>query len=300
MIMLTPEKLPVSVYRWDDVDAPKLDRTANCVSTIFKACLVTGYGTKQGAGWSMPFEDLQAGVKVFRPPVSAEQDFYLRLSQDSGRELTAQVYLNMTDINTGDLKLQCNTSFKYAKTVISGKWILIATQRHFWFLTEQFMNSDELNRRAVFFTCGDTVKNDVSGEKAIILHHSGGTFNESYSLYDSPLSATQNTSGDQTKLAIKVYIPSTQVVYSIYANSAFNGSTNFSDALYASPLFISVNKKIYQLAGIYASSKGGVDSNFTIVDASFDNDDKRLITFSMSSTDSYYSNFLFDTLRVTY
>ena len=174
MSFVNPEKLPVSVYRWDDENAPKLDKSAGCVSTILKACLVTGYGTKQGAGWTMPYEDLQAGVKVLRPPVSAEQDFYLRLSADNGSELTAQVYTAMSNINTGDLKLQCNTAFKYATAEITGKWLLLATTRGICFFNAlNVQGGSDNTRTGAYFLCGDTAKNSI-GDKGIYLKHSGG------------------------------------------------------------------------------------------------------------------------------
>lgn len=175
MSFINPEKIPVKVYRSTDQDAPRLDRTPNCVATIFKACLVTGYGDKQGAGWTMPFEDTNNGIKVLRPEVSAEQDFYLRLSNDTGQEITAQVYLNMSDENTGDLKLQCATPFKYAIGNKTGeKWVLIACNRAFWFIYE---TADRIlkTQSATYFYCGDTAKNSI-GDRAIYLKHTGGTW----------------------------------------------------------------------------------------------------------------------------
>ena len=300
MSVINQVRLPVKVYRWDDDNAPKYDKSPNCLATIFKACLVTGYGSKAGAGWSMPFEDMQAGVKVLRPPLSAEQDFYLRLSNDTGTQLKATVYLNMTAADTGEIKLQSDTDFYYAKANISGKWLMLATDRQVWFLTEQHYQPEKINKAGTFFVCGDTAKNEITGEKAIILHHSGGTFNQSYALYDSPLSLTPNMSAGMSKIPIKVYLASDNTVSSLNAISTFDGNNNLTNDLYTSPLFFIINKKIYQIPGVYASSKGGVDNNFTMLNTNFDGEDKTLITFSMSSSDSYYSNFLFDTLRIAY
>ena len=157
MSLLTPERVPVKVYRWDDEGAPVFDKTPNCMATIFKACLVTGYGDKEGAGWTMPFEDTSAGVKVLRPEIGPHTDFYLRLSEDAGTEMAAQVYLNMTDANTGDLKLQCNSAFKYGGNNTSGKWILIASPRGFWFTNEHaYQTNVSLNKSGSFFYCGHT------------------------------------------------------------------------------------------------------------------------------------------------
>lgn len=173
MSLLTPVKVPVEVYRWDDVGAPVLNKTAGCMMNIFKSCLVTGYGTKAGAGWTMPFGDA-AGVKVLRPEVGAETDFYLRLSADTGSKMSAQIYLNMTDTDTGDLKLQCNSPFKYGVCEnVSMRWLLVASSRGVWFFNEQSFNLSlvPLSRSGTYFYSGDVSAND--GEKAVYLHHSG-------------------------------------------------------------------------------------------------------------------------------
>lgn len=57
MSLLIPYRYPVKYYSWQDADAPQLANADGVIKTILKACLVTGYGDKQGAGWEMPFED---------------------------------------------------------------------------------------------------------------------------------------------------------------------------------------------------------------------------------------------------
>ena len=36
MSLLTPERVPVKIYRWDDASAPLLNKTAGCMQNIFK------------------------------------------------------------------------------------------------------------------------------------------------------------------------------------------------------------------------------------------------------------------------
>lgn len=177
MSLLTPVKVPVKVYRWDDAGAPALDKTAGCMMTIFKACLVTGYGTKDAAGWTMPFEDMTAKVKVLRPEVGPHTDFYLRCSADNGSQMTAQVYLNMTAQNKGTLKLQCATPFKYGYTSESNQWVLVASPRGFWFFSA---TSDSHQMGGHYFFVGDMMAM-ASGERPLYLQHTGGTASNSYS-----------------------------------------------------------------------------------------------------------------------
>lgn len=59
MSFLNPVNEPVLMYSSMDDQAPKINyaaRAAGDVKTVLKACLVTGYGTKQGAGWSIQNE----------------------------------------------------------------------------------------------------------------------------------------------------------------------------------------------------------------------------------------------------
>lgn len=50
MSILTPIRYPVKVFYSTDTVAPQLDRQPNCLQVILKACLITGYGEKTGAG----------------------------------------------------------------------------------------------------------------------------------------------------------------------------------------------------------------------------------------------------------
>lgn len=61
--MFNTQRVPVTVFRWDDEGAPQVESAAGSVKTILKACLVTGYGEgnkrKDGLGWEMAFEKAQ-------------------------------------------------------------------------------------------------------------------------------------------------------------------------------------------------------------------------------------------------
>lgn len=57
MSLRNPVKYPVKYYSWQDANAPQLTDADGVIKTILKACLVTGYGSKAGAGWTALFED---------------------------------------------------------------------------------------------------------------------------------------------------------------------------------------------------------------------------------------------------
>ncbi len=248
MSFINPEKVPVTVYKWDDEDAPRLDRSPNCVATIFKACLVTGYGSKQGAGWTMPYEDTNAGVKVLRPAISPEQDFYLRLSADDGQQITTQVYLNMTDVNTGELKLQCDTPFKYAIQDKTGeKWVLVACGRAFWFFHETAKRTIA-TQSGTYFYCGDTAKN-TAGDKAIYLKHTGGT----WSIYDTDRYDILSVNMGGGAVYGKLLNTKTQLVRDILPISIFNGQNKYSTHNILAPVLLMIDGEIWTLPAFVPS-----------------------------------------------
>lgn len=73
MSLQQPIRYPVSYYSWQDKNAPELVDADGCIKTILKACLVTGFGDKAGAGWTALFEDdsrivLRRPLRTGNPP----------------------------------------------------------------------------------------------------------------------------------------------------------------------------------------------------------------------------------------
>ena len=73
MSLRNPVKYPVKYYSWQDNQAPQLSDADGVIKTILKACLVTGYGSKAGAGWTALFEDayrivLRRPLRTGNPP----------------------------------------------------------------------------------------------------------------------------------------------------------------------------------------------------------------------------------------
>lgn len=73
MSLRNPVKYPVKYYSWQDNQAPQLSNVDGVIKTILKACLVTGYGSKAGAGWTALFEDayrivLRRPLRTGNPP----------------------------------------------------------------------------------------------------------------------------------------------------------------------------------------------------------------------------------------
>lgn len=257
MSLLTPVKVPVKVYRWDDAGAPALDKTAGCMMTIFKACLVTGYGTKEGAGWTMPYEDAAAAIKVFRPEVSPHTDFYLRCYEDTGRKMRADIYLNMTDVNSGDKIISPQTPFNYS-TSDTVKWVLIATSRGIWFFAEHG------SKTGFYITLGDTAQNSL-GNRDFYYKCTGGNLQVGASgsafYYHASIFETSGAPSSGTNIYIYDGILATEL---LTATSMFKGiSIDSSDTL-ASPVYLKINNR---LLSIHAFASSNLDSNvFDVLD----------------------------------
>ncbi|WP_198332385.1 hypothetical protein [Psychrobacter aquimaris] len=81
MSVLTPEQHTVKYYSSRDADAPQISNVDGAIKTIIKACLVTGYGTKEGAGWLNLYEDdvrivLRRPLRTGNPPDIKVSNFY--------------------------------------------------------------------------------------------------------------------------------------------------------------------------------------------------------------------------------
>lgn len=235
MSFLTPVKVPVKVYLSTDKDAPKLDRTPNCVATILKACLVTGYGDKQPAGWSLAFEDNPKGVKVLKPADSPHKPFVLKLSADTGTTLKPEIYNDTEQAQTGTPILHFSNrvwsyGLNYYRT--NGRWMVVACDRAFWLFYEAGQGT--LNKNGVYLYCGDTAQN-TQGERAITMVH---TFSWGIVYGSSEIQA----------------VISNKTTANVRPTSYFDGITNLSANALLSPTFLRHEQEIFGLPVFMASN----------------------------------------------
>ena len=96
--------MTVTVYASTDTSAPTLTNANGSMNALLYACLVTGYGSKSGAGWARPFTgtDLAAFLQG-----AGGHGCYLRVldgtSDGTGRRVNLRGYEDMTDVSTGTL-----------------------------------------------------------------------------------------------------------------------------------------------------------------------------------------------------
>lgn len=165
-------EMPAILYLSSDDDAPAL--TKSNLSLILKACLVTGYGSKPGAGWTMPHEDAAAGKRVFAPTKTGELDSYLLVHDQNGQSRIA-AWRDYAAIDNAPPALELATPYKHGQgRQWSGRWAVIATARGVVMWVEDGYNAAQPGMMLYY---GDTSSTD-NGSRALILAHSGGDYSD--------------------------------------------------------------------------------------------------------------------------
>lgn len=130
--------LPVTVYRWDDAGAPQLTNgKPSEIIAILKKCLVEGYGTKAGAGWSVAFENAAAFKIAFRNSTTEASGGFVQFWSVLG-----------TDTDSGNMRFRGAKSMTALDVFVNAQyqkqfniapnidyWVLIATSAGFWFIS---------------------------------------------------------------------------------------------------------------------------------------------------------------------
>ena len=154
--------MAVTVYRWDDPDAPVLSNpSAGSLIGVLDACLVDGYTGKTGAGWTKAF----SGTKLAAYRQGAGSMCYLRVDDGTGSfKVKMRGYESMTDVNTGTGGFPTTTQLAngvYAAigtstTAANKPWIVVADNKRFYLwvgasLTTAVNISTSTTWQALFF-----------------------------------------------------------------------------------------------------------------------------------------------------
>ena len=131
--------MAVTVYRWDDPDAPVLSNpSAGSLIGVLDACLVNGYTGKSGAGWTKAF----SGTNLAAYRQGAGSMCYLRVHGVDSLTFKVRMrgYESMTDVNTGTGEFPTTTQLAngvYAAigtstTAANKPWIVVADNKRFY------------------------------------------------------------------------------------------------------------------------------------------------------------------------
>ena len=165
MSFLNPVSEPVLMYSSTDANAPKINyaaRAAGDVKTVLKACLVTGYGSKAGAGWSIQNET--ATVAEFVSPGVAMSDYSFGVTDTSASNTTW--YYKYKGTQTNPAYNTPNKSFANINTTHADNgWRLIVSKRGMIFI--ELVQSTVVNKLSARLTYIGAVKSAVTDTNGI-------------------------------------------------------------------------------------------------------------------------------------
>ena len=127
MSFLNPTPAPVRLYSHTDSEAPQLPANdwTGALKTLLKACLVTGYGGKPGAGWTLREEsDNKAIFRAGDPAISP-----VELEVDSGNITITTFDLHWQGVKQGIVSNWAMGQLN-RYTGVAG-WYLVASARGF-------------------------------------------------------------------------------------------------------------------------------------------------------------------------
>ena len=153
MSLRNPVRYPVKYYSWQDTQAPQLSNVDGVIKTILKACLVTGYGSKAGAGWTALFED--AHRIVLRRPLRTGNPPDIKIENGTITGTTVCHRIVAQDNPTGlDDTTELSSVFTMMRDAKAGKeWHCIVTDFAF-LLCYQMSEGGATLRNNAFFVGG--------------------------------------------------------------------------------------------------------------------------------------------------
>lgn len=145
MSLRQPKRYPVKFYSWQDTGAPQLSNNDGVIKTILKACLVTGYGDKEGAGWQMPFEDDYR--MVLKMPMRTGNPPDIRLENGVVNGVDSHKICGLYDATGLDDTPLTQTNILTKLTNNHPEWFLVASDFGFWLYVPFGENGFTLNRQ---------------------------------------------------------------------------------------------------------------------------------------------------------
>lgn len=191
MSLRNPVKYPVKYYSWQDDQAPQLANVDGVIKTILKACLVTGYGSKAGAGWTALFEDayrivLRRPLRTGNPP-----DIKIENGTITGTTVRHRIVAQDNPMGLDDTN-ELSSVFTMMRDAKAGKeWHCIVTDFAF-LLCYQMSESAATLRNNAFFV-GSVKKLQDADQDIFFLwknpeENGNGNSNFAYALLDDKVS----------------------------------------------------------------------------------------------------------------
>lgn len=163
MSLRNPVRYPVKYYSWQDTDAPQLSDIDGVIKTILTACLVTGYGSKQGAGWTATFEDayrivLRRPLRTGNPP-----DIKIENGTITGTTVRHRIIAQNNPTSLDDMNELSAVNLLAHDNSCGQEWHCIVTD--FAFLLCYQMGESSGNKKSAMYIGGAKNLQEVDGEQ---------------------------------------------------------------------------------------------------------------------------------------
>ena len=221
--MLQTTRYPVTLYTSEDEGAPKLSVNAGSFKTVLKACLVTGYGNKPGAGWEILFEEANKIALKSTDPKSP--GFSVHISDNAGYIAALSLWENSTGIEAGRL-IAPRRFINYVSDIVE-KWLLAACARGFVFVSL-------VGDRTAYFYVSDFPSFAATDNSATIFVAQGGD-SPSYSYISYSPAGLNGTGSDERSGRIARSFDGLRTGVTAQFSTAAKGSSHIN-ITYPSPI----------------------------------------------------------------
>ena len=147
--MFKTERVPVTVYQSTDEGAPQLTADAGSLKTILKACLVSGYGSRQALGWEAAFED--SSYIALRSRHNKASKCWISIDNQYPRAVEVAGYHEMSAKNTGEKKFGEGLVKLLPLNSNGAPWLLVGHERGFCLLVNSAMYNPNHVSQPIYF-----------------------------------------------------------------------------------------------------------------------------------------------------
>ncbi|QRO12835.1 hypothetical protein I6J32_09460 [Moraxella osloensis] len=183
MSFLNPVSEPVLLFSSKDTDAPQIinTRAIGDIKTVFKACLVTGYGEKTSAGWSM-LGETNTGADFISPDADMVK-YKISLTNDTESNYSVNHKINDTaksnSTSTNIIKQPSYTDKS------KNAWYMLVTKKGFYFIESFFYTgtSKQAARLSYYGKVKSALKTD--GDTNFLSMIIGFSTNYTYGFFES-------------------------------------------------------------------------------------------------------------------
>ena len=275
-----------TLYKSSDPSSPVLYGTTGSLLSVLDACLVNGYGTQPGAGWTKPFANFSSSYGCYLQPTGSGMTLFVNDSGSNStslfREAWATGWENLTGLNTAVTNSNGTGTGQFptpVQSLITGhvvirksatmditssrQWLVAADSSSFYL----FIITGDITATYYAFAFGDiySFKSPIDSYKCVIIgrvaENSSTAGNDGFDLFATTLNlpvqgnyVVRSYTGLGTSVQIEKHGDT------IKGTNYFSGSIAFPNptdsAFYVSPLWVvEPSSSIIrgQLRGLYQS-----------------------------------------------